>query len=298
MKIVENKVLVTGGAGFIGSSLICELLSRYDNINIISLDNYFTGNKKNHIIDSRVTYIEGNTWDIDKLIDSDVEVIFHFGEYSRIVSSFKDIDYVLKANGYGTKKVINFCSKNNIKLIYSASSSKFGDGGKDENLSPYSWTKAKNVELIKNFGDWYSLKYEIVYFYNVYGPKQIMAGDYKAVIGIFENQYRNGESLTVVSPGTQSRDFTHISDIINGIIMVMEKGFNEEYMLGTGKNWRLIDVASMFTEDWVLIPERRGERLSSIILDNKNTSRLGWEPKINLKDYIEKIKFSNENNNL
>ena len=290
MKVVENKVLVTGGAGFIGSSLICELLSRYDNINITSLDNYFTGNKKNHIIDGRVTYIEGDTWDIDNLVESDIDVIFHFGEYSRIVSSFKDIDYVLKSNGYGTKKVINFCSKNNIKLIYSASSSKFGDGGKDENLSPYSWTKAKNVELIKNFGDWYSLKYEIVYFYNVYGPKQIMVGDYKAVIGIFENQYRNGESLTVVSPGTQSRDFTHISDIINGIIMVMEKGFNEEYMLGTGKNWRLIDVASMFTENWVLIPERRGERLSSVILDNKNTNKLGWGPKINLKDYIEQIK--------
>ena len=290
MKVVENKVLVTGGAGFIGSSLICELLSRYDNINITSLDNYFTGNKKNHIIDGRVTYIEGDTWDIDNLVESDIDVIFHFGEYSRIVSSFKDIDYVLKSNGYGTKKVINFCSKNNIKLIYSASSSKFGDGGKDENLSPYSWTKSKNVELIKNFGDWYSLKYEIVYFYNVYGPKQIMVGDYKAVIGIFENQYRNGESLTVVSPGTQSRDFTHISDIINGIIMVMEKGFNEEYMLGTGKNWRLIDVASMFTENWVLIPERRGERLSSVILDNKNTNKLGWGPKINLKDYIEQIK--------
>jgi UDP-glucose 4-epimerase len=284
------KVLITGGAGFIGSSLIEELLTRYDNINIVSLDNYFTGNKKNHIIDSKVTYIDGNTWDIDKLVEPDIDVLFHFGEYSRIVKSFKDIDYVLKSNGYGTNMVINFCSKNNIKLIYSASSSKFGNGGKDENLSPYSWTKAKNVELIKNFGVWYSLKYEIVYFYNVYGPKQIMSGEYKAVIGIFENQYVNGDPLTVVSPGTQSRDFTHIKDIINGIIMVMENGFNEEYMLGTGKNWKLSDVASMFTSDWVFVPERRGERLSSVILDNKNTTRLGWVPKIDLKDYIDQIK--------
>ena len=284
------KVLITGGAGFIGSSLIHELILRYKNINIISLDNYFTGDKKNHIIDVRVTYVVGNTWDVDELVGPGIDVVFHFGEYSRIVNSFNDIDYVLKSNGYGTKKVISFCNRNNIKLIYSASSSKFGNDGRDENLSPYSWTKAKNVELIKNFGEWYSLDYEIVYFYNVYGPKQIMSGEYKAVIGIFENQYMSGESLTVVSPGTQSRDFTHIKDIINGIIMVMEKGFNEEYMLGTGKNWKLSDVASMFTSDWVFVPERRGERLSSVILDNKNTSTLGWVPKIDLKDYINQIK--------
>tara|TARA_B100000700_G_scaffold331302_1_gene462988 strand:+ start:5482 stop:6345 length:864 start_codon:yes stop_codon:yes gene_type:complete len=284
------KILVTGGAGFIGSSLIEELLSRYKNINITSLDNYFTGNIKNHINDKRVNYIKGNTWDIDELVKPDIDIIFHFGEYSRIVNSFKDIDYVLKSNGYGTMKIVNFCHKNNVKLIYSASSSKFGNDGKDENLSPYSWTKAKNVELIKNFGEWYSLKYEIVYFYNVYGPKQIMEGDYKAVIGIFEGQYKKGEPLTVVSPGTQSRDFTHIDDIINGIIMTIEKGFNSEYMLGTGKNWKLADVASMFTDNWVLVPERRGERLSSVILDNTNTKKLGWEPKINLKNYIEQIK--------
>jgi UDP-glucose 4-epimerase len=286
---IMKKVLVTGGAGFVGSNLIKRLKQLDDNIEITSLDNYFTGKQENHI--EGVKYVVGATWDIDELLGEETfDTVFHFGEYSRIVKSFDDIKYVEKTILYGTPKVLEMCRKWQAKLIYSASSSKFGNGGKDENLSPYSWMKSKMIELIKNYSEWYDLKYEICYFFNVYGPGQIMAGDYATVIGIFERQKNAGEDLTVVTPGTQSRDFTHVSDVVNGVVKAATKGLQGEWHLRSGINVTIIDVAEMFGAEWKLIPERRGERFTSEEFPSDTQEKLEWKPEMNLIDWINSRK--------
>jgi len=290
-----KNVLITGGAGFIGSNLIKELLKKNQDIRIWSLDNYYTGDYNNHINDSRVMYWNGNTWDIEDIYNDIVsngfeivfDTVFHFGEYSRIVKSFDDVGYVTKSNLYGTTKVLEMCKKWGAKLIYSASSSKFGNGGKDENLSPYSWVKSKMVELIKNYNIWYNLQYEICYFFNVYGPNQITKGDYSTVIGIFERQYKNNEPLSVVEPGTQSRDFTHVHDVVEGVIKTVKMNMNREWMLRSGVNHKIIDVAKMFTDNIIMLPERRGERFTSEEFYNDTEEVLGWKPKHKLEEYIK-----------
>ncbi len=285
-----KRVLVTGGAGFIGSNLINKLIDIYPEIEIVSIDNYSTGKKENHIKSKNVTYFTASTWDFfDTNFDKNkpFDVVFHFGEYSRIVKSFDDVDYVMKTNLHGTTRILEMCRKWNAKLIYSASSSKFGNNGKDENLSPYSWAKAKMVELIKNYNEWYGLQYEICYFFNVYGPNQITQGDYATVIGIFGRQYGNKEPLTVVSPGTQSRDFTHVSDVVSGVIKTVDTNLNREWMLRSGTNYKIIDVAKMFSDNIKIIPERRGERFTSEEFYNDTEEVLSWSPQINLYDWIK-----------
>ena len=250
-----NKVLITGGAGFVGAALIRKLIRKCKNIEIVSIDNYSSGYESNHIKSKKVKYFNKDTqtlipkkndvnntkMDIADAFEPDV--VFHFGEFSRIVTSFDGFDSCWDYNIQGTKMVLDYCVAKKAKLIYSASSSKFGNDGKDENLSPYAWMKAKMVELIKNYADWFDLKYEITYFYNAYGPGQVRTGDYATVIGIFEEQYANGEPLTVVEPGNQSRDFTHINDIVNGVVLAAEKGRQDEYPLGTATSHKIIDVA-------------------------------------------------------
>ena len=287
-----KKALVTGGAGFIGSNLIERLSKKYPKLQIYVLDNYFSGNASNHIqTSSNIFYQRGNTWDIEEIYnDISFDIVFHFGEYSRIVQSFRDVDYVMKSNLYGTSKVLEMCRKWGAKLIYSASSSKFGNGGKDENLSPYSWAKSKIVELIKNYNQWFNLQYEICYFFNVYGPNQITEGDYATVIGIFEKQYKNNKPLSVVTPGTQSRDFTHIFDVVEGVIKTTYMNMNREWMLRAGINYKIIDVANMFTDNIIIIPERRGERFTSEEFEDDTEEVLGWKPKHNLKNYINNLK--------
>jgi len=291
-----QKILVTGGAGFIGSNLIEKLVELYPKSEIISIDNYFTGSKKNHINSQNVSYIEEYTCNIDNILaiwsrgwsrEKWVpDTIFHLGEFSRIVQSFKDIEICGNSNMRGTFAVLNYWRRNKCKLIYAASSSKFGNDGKDENLSPYAWMKAKNVELIKNFSDWFGLDYAITYFFNVYGPRQILEGEYAAVIGIFQNQYLAGKPLTVVEPGTQRRDFTYVEDIVEGMIKAAEKGSGDGYLLGTGVNHQIIDVAKMFNHEIKMIPERKGERFSGKAYPSKAEKELGWKAKTQLKDYI------------
>lgn len=285
-----KKILITGGAGFIGSNLIKRLLKEHPKIDITVLDNYFTSDSKNNLKSKRVKYITGSTWNIDRYFNDDdlFDVVFHFGEYSRIVKSFDDVGYVMESNLYGTTKVLEMCRKWGAKLIYSASSSIFGNNKEDQHLNPYAWSKSKIVELIKNYKDWYDLQYEICYFYNVYGKGQISKGDYATVIGIFESQYKEGKPLTVVSPGTQSRDFTHIDDIVDGVLKTVDKNMNNEWFLKSGVEYKLIDVAKMFTDNIVMIPEKRGERKNSTYTRNTN-KLLGWEPKNDLIQYIKKI---------
>jgi UDP-glucose 4-epimerase len=296
-----EKVLITGGAGFVGTALIKKLIRKYKNITIVSIDNYSSGSTSNHVKSKKVTYLNKDTQNLvakkfgirDTKMDMadafEPDVVFHFGEFSRIVTSFDSFDKCWDYNIQGTKMVLDYCIAKNAKLIYSASSSKFGNDGKDENLSPYAWVKAKMVELIKNYSEWFNLKYEITYFYNAYGPGQIRTGDYATVIGIFEEQYANDEPLTVVEPGEQSRDFTHITDIVSGVVLAAEKGRQGEYPLGTSISHKIIDVAKMFNHKHVMIPERRGERFYGKAIPSLTYQHLGWESKIKLEDYIANI---------
>lgn len=282
------KILVTGGAGFVGSSLIKKLIEINPNDEILSVDNYFTGKVSNHV--EGVTYYDMS---VKKFLETEKDykpdMVFHFGEYSRIVTSFKDIEHIIDTNIHSTSLLIDKCRQWGSKLIYSASSSKFGNNGKDENLSPYSWAKAKMVELIKNYGEWYGLNYEIVYFYNVYGPGQIESGDYATVIGIFEKQYREGKKLTVVSPGTQQRDFTHINDIVEGTILASQQYLNHEWYLRKGQPKTIIEIADLFGE-WEMVEERKGERQSADVVESDTEKILKWKPKHNVEDYINSIK--------
>lgn len=290
-KFIDMKnILVTGGAGFVGSNLIKRLKQDYPEARIVSLDNYFTGKQENHV--PGVEYYHGHTMDAPAIFE-DLEVpfdtVFHFGEYSRIVQSFNDIQIVEDSIMTGTPRILELCRYWGAKLIYSASSSKFGNNGKDENLSPYSWMKSKMVELIKNYHNWYGLEYEICYFFNVYGPGQIMKGDYATVIGIFERQLREGKKCTVVSPGTQSRDFTHVEDVVNGLILAANRNDNHEWHLRSGINRTIIDVAEKFG-DWEFIPERRGERFTSEEFPSDTEERLGWKAEKQLDEWIEYVK--------
>ncbi len=288
---MKNIILVTGGAGFIGSNLIAYLIKNTD-YKIVSLDNYFTGSKKNHIKNKRVKYIRGENFNINKILDKykeQIKVIFHFGEFSRIYQSFLQIEKCLNYNLSESYQEINFAAKNRIKIIYSASSSVIGNKGKDQNLSPYAWTKAKNIELIKNFNYWFKLNYEIVYFYNVYGPGQILNSHMSAVIGIFETQYKKKKSLTVVKPGSQKRDFTHIDDIIRGCFLAWKKGKQNEYMLGTKKQYSILQIAKMFKTKIKYLPPRNGERFGTSIPNNNAFNHLGYKPKIDIKNYIQNL---------
>lgn len=277
-------ILVTGGAGFIGSHL-CKCLVR-DGYTVISLDNYFTGTKKNHI--EGVEYIGGNTKDIEKHISAIPDLVYHLGEYARVERSFKDIELVWDYNIHGTFAVLEFCRKLNTKLVYAGSSTKFGDGGLGRDQSPYAWAKASNTELVRNYGLWYDLDYAITYFYNVYGPREISAGSYATVIGIFKDQFKSGRPLTVVSPGTQLRNFTYIDDIVRGLMLVGERGHGDEYGLGSKEKYSILDIAKMFNTDIVMLPERKGNRMSSDI-DLTKSRALGWHVERGVQDYIQEI---------
>ena len=286
-----KNVLVTGGAGFVGSHLIEALLK--EEYQVYSIDNYSTGKKENHIDGAR--YFECDTSNIDSLQQEDLhfDTIFHLGEYSRIATSFNEIKKVFEYNLEGTFKVLEYCRKNDIKLIYAGSSTKFGaaenDDSKGENLSPYAWMKAKNTELIKNYNKWYDLDYAITYFYNVYGPRQIKDGPYATVIGIFEDLYKQRKPMTVVKPGTQMRDFTHVNDIVRGLILVSQYGEGDGYCFGTGKSRSILDVATLFSDNIEMIPQRLGERSSSEI-DFYKSSCIGWKAEVNLENYIKDFK--------
>ena len=296
---MKTKVLVTGGAGFIGSSLIKKLIEQ--DFKIISLDNYSSGNKSNEIINEKVTYLTGNTWDIlniKELKDFKPDIIYHFGEFSRIFLSFKNINKMYMSNMIGTQQVLEYAVLNNSKLVYSGSSAIFGNDMKDQNLSPYSWTKSKNIELIHNYKKWFNLNFAICYFYNVYGSGQICEGSYATVIGIFENLYKNNKPLTVVKPGTQTRCFTHIEDIVKGLILIGQKGVGDDYHLGFKESKSILDIVKMFDTDYVFIDERNGNRKSSEVQSDKCLNELNWEAKYRIEDYIDKIKEIKKNNKL
>jgi len=286
---MKNLIIVTGGAGFVGSNLI-ELLLKKTKYQIISLDNYSSGSKKNHIRNNRVKYLKGNTLGIQKILHKykkSIKSIFHFGEFSRIYQSFKKFNECYQSNSIGTQAVFKFCLDNKIKLIYSATSASLGNNGNDKNLSPYAYTKSKNLELLENLKKWFSFKFEIIFFYNVYGPRQIKVGDMATVIGIFENQYLNKKPLTVVKPGKQTRRFTHIFDTVQVCYEAFIADKCKYYSISNKNSYSILQVAKMFKSRIILLKPRLGERyasaLTKITNNNKIIQKFG---KLQLKDYV------------
>tara|TARA_B100000989_G_scaffold282482_1_gene247570 strand:- start:634 stop:1521 length:888 start_codon:yes stop_codon:yes gene_type:complete len=286
---MKNLIIVTGGAGFVGSNLIGYLLDK-TKFKIISIDNYSSGRKKNHIKNSRVRYVKADTLNINKILNKQkkkIKAIFHFGEFARIYQSFKKFDECYQSNSIGSKAVFKFCLDNSIKLIYSATSASLGNRGNDKNLSPYAFTKSKNLELLENLKKWFDFKFEVIFFYNVYGPNQIKDGDMATVIGIFEDQYIKKKPLSVVKPGTQTRRFTHITDTVEVCFEAFRANRSRYYAITNKKSYSILNVAKLFKRKIVFLKPRLGERYASALtkISHKNQiiQKIG---KLQLKDYI------------
>jgi len=293
---MKNILVVTGGAGFIGSNLIFELL-KYKRFKILSIDNYSSGIFKNHIKNKRVSYLKGSTKNIEILLKNHVgkiHSIFHFGEFARIYQSFKKINECFSSNIEGSSNVFKFALKNKIRLIYSATSASLGNKGEDMNLSPYAFSKAKNLELLENLKKWFNFRYEVVYFYNVYGEKQICKGDMATVVGIFEDCFKKGKKLPVVRPGTQVRRFTHVFDTVKACIFAWKKNKRKHYSIASKQSYSIIELANFFKTKVKYLPPRKGERFASALTKmNLNNKIIRLSAKIRLKDYINNFLMNN-----
>ena len=284
----KNVIVITGGAGFVGTNLVNIFLKK-TNYNIISIDNYSSGFKKNHVKNNRIKYIKSDTKNIYRILKKPKEInsIFHFGEFARIYQSFINMNECIHSNSVGTNAVFNYCLKNKIKLIYSATSASLGNNGNDKNLSPYAFTKAKNLELLENLKKWFNFKFEIIYFYNVYGQNQIGTGSMATIIGIFENLYKSKKALTVVRPGSQTRRFTHVQDTVNICYTAWKKNLCRHYSISNKKSYSVLDVAKMFKAKIKYLPNRAGERYASALINKNLTNKIHKHfGKIDLKDYI------------
>jgi UDP-glucose 4-epimerase len=293
---MRNILIVTGGAGFIGSNLIFELL-KFKKFRVLSIDNYSSGLSKNHIKNKRVKYLKGNTKNIEVLLKSyigKIHSIFHFGEFARIYQSFKKNNECFSSNIEGSSNVFNFALKNRIRLIYSATSASLGNKGKDMNLSPYAFSKAKNLELLENFKKWFNFRYEVIYFYNVYGERQICKGDMATVVGIFEDHFKNKKKLPVVRPGTQVRRFTHVSDTVKACIFAWRRNKSKHYSIASNQSFSIIELAKLFKSKIRSLPMRKGERFSSALTKmNLNNKIVRLTAKIKLKNYINNFLINN-----
>jgi UDP-glucose 4-epimerase len=294
---MRNILVVTGGGGFIGSNLINELL-KFKKFRIISIDNYSSGSTKNHVKDKRVKYLNGSTKNIEILLKNyadKIDSIFHFGEFARIYQSFKKINECFSSNIEGTSNVFNFALKKKIRLIYSATSATLGNNGKDMNLSPYAFSKAKNLELLENLKKWFRFRYEVIYFYNVYGEKQICKGDMATVVGIFEDHFRRGKKMPVVKPGTQFRRFTHVFDTVKSCIFAWKKNKCKHYSIASKQSFSIIELAKLFKSKIKYLPMRKGERFASALTKmNLNNKIIRLSAKIRLKDYVNNFLTNNQ----
>ena len=287
---MKKKIIVTGGCGFVGSNLI-ECLIKKTNFEIISIDDYSSGNKNNQLKNNRIKYINSHTKDISQVLNkykSKISCLFHFGEFSRIYQSFLNMNECIQSNTIGSNAVFDFCLKNKIKLIYSATSASLGNRGKDKNLSPYAFTKAKNLEFLDNLRKWFDFKYEVIFFYNVYGPRQIKMGKMATVIGIFEDNYLKKRPLPIVKPGTQSRRFTHIKDTVDICFKAWKLNKCRFYSVSNKKSYSINEVARLFKSKVKYLPPRKGERFASALASmsfNKKVHKTFG--KIQLKEYVQ-----------
>jgi UDP-glucose 4-epimerase len=293
---MRNILVVTGGAGFIGFNLISELL-KFNKFRILSIDNYSSGFVKNHIKNKRIKYLKGSTKNIEILLKNylgKIHSIFHFGEFSRIYQSFKKINECFSSNIEGSSSVFNFALKNKIRLVYSATSASLGNKGQDMNLSPYAFSKAKNLELLENLKKWFNFRYEVIYFYNVYGERQICKGDMATVVGIFEDHFKLGKKLPVVKPGIQKRRFTHVFDTVKACIFAWKKNKSKHYSIASKKSYSIIELAKMFKSKIRYLPKREGERFASALTKmNLNNKIIRLSAKIKLKDYTKNFLMNN-----
>jgi UDP-glucose 4-epimerase len=293
---MRNIIIVTGGAGFIGSNLI-EVLLKYKKYQIVSIDNYSSGSINNHIRNKRVKYIKGHTNNSEKLLKKykkKIHTIFHFGEFSRIFQSFKKIKECFSSNIQGSASLFNFALENKIKIIYSATSASLGNKGKDMNLSPYAFSKAKNLELLDNLKKWFNFRYEVIYFYNVYGKRQICKGDMATVVGVFEDHLRKSKKLPVVRPGTQVRRFTHVYDTVKACIFAWKKNKCKHYSVASNQSYSIIKLAKLFKSKIRYLPKRKGERFASALTKiNLNNKIIRLSAKIRLKNYVNNFLINN-----
>ena len=294
---MKNILVVTGGAGFVGSNLISFLLKK-TKYKLISLDNYSSGSKKNHVINKRIKYFKCHTKEVNQILNrfkSKINAIFHFGEFSRIYQSFNNMNECIQSNTIGSNAIFDFCLKNNIKLIYSATSASLGNHGKDKNLSPYAFTKSKNIEFLENLRKWFNFKYEVIFFYNVYGPNQIRKGTMATVIGIFEDCYLKKKPMPVVKPGSQSRRFTHIDDTINVCYKAWKLNKSRYYSISNKKSYSIVEVAKLFNSKIKFLPPRKGERFASALTNIYDSSKVYKNfGKISLKSYVTEFLENNK----
>ncbi len=286
----QRTIVVTGGAGFIGSHLI-EALVKDPNNRVISLDNYFTGSRDNHI--EGAEYREGHTKDIASITPETPDLVYHLGEYARVEKSFEDVTLVWDLNVHGTFGVLEFCRERGVKLVYAGSSTKFGDGGMGRDQSPYAWTKASNTELVRNYGEWFGVDYAITYFYNVYGGRE-RSGAFGTLIAIFTERFEQGLPLRVTAPGTQRRNFTHVDDIVSGLLVVGERGHGDEYGLGADESYSVLEVAELFGGVIEWLPERKGNRMNGKLDVRRAKQELGWSARRNLVDHIATLTRTRE----
>ena len=293
---MKNILVITGGAGFIGSNLISELL-KFRQFKIISIDNYSSGLTKNHIKNKRVKYLKGNTKNAQILLKSYTEKIhsiFHFGEFARIYQSFKKINECFASNIEGSSNIFNFALKNKIRLIYSATSASLGNKGRDMNLSPYAFSKAKNLELLENLKRWFNFQYEVIYFYNVYGERQICKGDMATVVGIFEDHFKKKKAMPVVRPGSQVRRFTNVHDTVKACIFAWKKNKCKHYSIASNQSYSIIELAKLFKSKIRYLPKRPGERFASALIKmNLSNKIIRLSAKIRLKDYVSNFLSNN-----
>ena len=277
------KILVTGGVGFIGTNLIKKLLSEGHDVQ--SLDNYEVG-----IVENEIEGCNYHTGDIENinLMDKDFDLIFHLAALSRIQPSFNQPEETFRVNTIGTQKVCEFARLSGAKVIYAGSSSRWHNPYQ----SPYAACKHIGEEICKMYKKTYGMDIEIVRFYNVYGPGEIIDGDWAAIIGKWRRQVRDGEPLTIVGDGEQKRDFTYIDDIIDGLwkIGIKTLKHKDAWELGTGKNYSINDVYLMFKErfwvDYKQIPDQPGNYRETLRENDDTLEKLGWAPSDKLRNYI------------
>jgi len=282
-----KKALVTGGAGFIGTNLIKQL--KDSGLHVISLDNYSTGNKLNEI--EGVCYLDMDIEEIFKIKETNFDICFHLAAQSRVQPSFDNPQESVRVNVTGTTIVMEWAKNNNVKVIYAGSSSKHHDPSD----SPYAMTKYLGEEICKLYKKSFNVNIEVARFYNVYGPYEPLDEKFGNVIGIWRAKVKENKPLTIVGDGNQKRDFTHVDDIVDGVIKIAfsDKKHSDAWELGSGVSYSINELYNMFKERFNVvsdyIDDQPGNYRKTLRVNNDVVRELNWKPQDRLKDYINSL---------